>query len=318
MSLSTTIRLVFLLFAAAVLAGSSPSRPHPSIPLVNNCTVESQPNPLLKEHLKDVTGTINMTHLIIPAPLKEIRRIVPAKWGILEHAYRALLPDFPKGHYPVLVQGGLDHDVGIAALGIQIPDFSRISFQFPFIDLLGDNHTSFNWNPSLLVSADNQVAIVGAADYGQKVYPVHFTPECNAYRGRDDGSTYLWGFSNATGPAVWVNLEMRPMFKHGDGKPVPKYPFAVFQNITNQPIFGNGTVCDNQVKLFNTSLSKGQYAPKPVEATVLGNLPPFGGLHGAGKTVWEAEGWQVDMPFVEYNGIVCSTLRGYNGPRSGD
>lgn len=123
MSTSTTIRLVFLLFAEAVFAGSSPSRPHPPTPVLKNCTVESQPSPLLKEHLKDVAGTINMTHLIIPAPLNEIRRIAPKEWRILEHAYRALLLDFLKGHYPVLVQGGLDHDVGIAALGIHIPDF---------------------------------------------------------------------------------------------------------------------------------------------------------------------------------------------------
>lgn len=50
------------------------------------------------------------------------RQIIPQQYGILEHAYRALMPDFPADMYPALVQAGHDHDIRFQNFGI--PDFS--------------------------------------------------------------------------------------------------------------------------------------------------------------------------------------------------
>jgi hypothetical protein len=178
--------------------------------------------------------------------------------------------------------------------------------------LLGDNYTSFTWSPAQLLSAAADYAIVGSQGYGTTVYPAIFDPSCNAYGSRHDGSTYFQGWSNATllRDTVWAGLEISPV------KPGRKaqYSLDVFRNITNQPIFGNGSACDSQVRLFNSTLSTGTNAPTAVTAKVYGNLEPLGQL----RKEWDAAGWQVDTPFVEYNALDCRTLQGYAGTGPGD
>ncbi|KAH8908509.1 hypothetical protein BR93DRAFT_489376 [Coniochaeta sp. PMI_546] len=285
-----------------------------SQPVVHSppCTVESQPNPIAKQYPNLPTGTLNTTVLIIQIPLKVARQIVPRQWPILEHVYRALIPNLPRDVYPVFVQAGLDHDIGLAALDIHLPDFSRIGYEFPFIDLLGDNYTSFTWSPAQLLSAAADYAIVGSRGYGTTVYPAIFDPSCHPFGRRRDGNTYFQGWSNDTllRDRVWAGLEISPV-KQGRKA---QYSLDVFQNITNQPIFGNGTICDSQVRLFNTTLSTGTNEPTAVTARVYGNLEPLGQL----RREWDAAGWQVDTPFVEYNALDCRTLQGYAGTGPGD
>lgn len=62
--------------------------------------------------------------VIIPIPLFLARRLVPSQYAILELAYRSLVPDFPEGMYPVLLQAAHDHDIQLRAYGIVLEDFS--------------------------------------------------------------------------------------------------------------------------------------------------------------------------------------------------
>jgi len=87
------------------------------------CTSLDQPNPIATVYPNNATGVFNATLAILPIPLKAARQIVPAQWGILEGAYRALLPDFPEDMYPLFIQAGHDHDIQFASLGLAIPDF---------------------------------------------------------------------------------------------------------------------------------------------------------------------------------------------------
>jgi hypothetical protein len=81
-------------------------------------------NTLAERFPNNATGVLNATLAIIPIPLETARRLIPPQWGILEHAYRALMPDFPEGMYPVMVQAAHDHDVQLRAYGITLDDFS--------------------------------------------------------------------------------------------------------------------------------------------------------------------------------------------------
>jgi hypothetical protein len=83
---------------------------------------QDQPNPIASQYFNNATGVLNTTLAIVPIPLYKARQIIPAQYGILEHAYRALLPDFPAGMYPVLVQAAHDHDIHFQ--NFSIPDFS--------------------------------------------------------------------------------------------------------------------------------------------------------------------------------------------------
>jgi hypothetical protein len=91
------------------------------------CATVDQPNILADQFPNNATGVLNATLAIIPIPLETARRMIPSKYGILERAYRDLLPDFPAGMYPLLVQAAHDHDVQFRAFGITIDDFS-VSF----------------------------------------------------------------------------------------------------------------------------------------------------------------------------------------------
>lgn len=89
----------------------------------DSCSTGSRPNPIAQQYPDDATGTLNTTLLVVPIPYETARQLVPAQWGILKHAYHALLPGFPADMYPVVLQAGLDHDIQLLSLGVQVPDF---------------------------------------------------------------------------------------------------------------------------------------------------------------------------------------------------
>lgn len=93
------------------------------------CVTRDQPNPIASIYPSNATGTLNGTIAVLPISLKLARQLIPPQYGILEHAYRALLPSFPQGMYPAIVQALHDHEV--QAFGYEIDDFtvSRLPFK---------------------------------------------------------------------------------------------------------------------------------------------------------------------------------------------
>ena len=90
--------------------------------LLGACQTKDQPNPIASLYPMNATGTLNGTVAVIPIPLKLARKLIPSQYGILEHAYRDILPSFPEGMYPAILQALHDHEV--QAFGYQIPDFT--------------------------------------------------------------------------------------------------------------------------------------------------------------------------------------------------
>ncbi|POS78829.1 hypothetical protein DHEL01_v202788 [Diaporthe helianthi] len=281
-----------------------------SISAQDTCSTSSQPNPIAQQYPDLPTGTLNTTMAIVPIPLDTARGIIPQQYAILEGAYRALMPDFPAGMYPAFVTAALDHDIQLAALSIRIPDFQRFGWSFPFLDLLGDGYSSFTMAPAQMISDDSPIAINGSRVYGTIVHPAKFEPPCDAYARLPSGSTYFKGRAT-DGSDKYASLEFSALCQ-GDVNP---YPIEVYQNLTNQPIFADGKVCDRMVRLFNTTLSQGQWAPVPVKGTVLSNLEPMGEL---GEGLGEVFGVLVDTPFIEFVEQDCASLKGYSGTGPGD
>jgi hypothetical protein len=286
------------------------------------CASHDQANPLAELFPNNATGVLNATLAVIPIPLETARRLIPPQYGILERAYRTLLPDFPEGMYPVLVQAAHDHDVQFRAYGITIDDFSvsvtlepdgpakyadqeqRVGFEFPFLDLVGDGYSSFRWAPAQLISAQNDIALEGSRAYGTLVSPAEYEPLCDAYRHSPDGTTYFKG-SSLTSPDFF-ELEMTRL-PHDLSSP---YHLELFKNITNQPTFANATSCDNMIRLYNTTMSTGGLTPVPVRGRVRARAFPF----QEGEKEWtDVYGVQVATPFIENNYLDCRTMRGYSG-----
>jgi hypothetical protein len=290
-----------LVFLLALRYASSSYSALPNQPLNATCSTLDQPNPIASIYPTNATGTLNGTIAVVPIPLSLARNIIPSQYRILEHAYRALLPDFPKGMYPAMVQAMHDHDVQV--FNFKVDDFSRAGFEFPFVDILGDNHTSFRWAPAMLLTAGHELAIKGAQDYGTNVFEAVFDPPCDAYKSvkhAPPGTTSWEGKSTESG--AYVSTVFSPTRKE-------VFPFEFFKNFTNQPSFANGSTCDEMVRLFNTSVSAAPYGIQPVKGTVRANLPPF-----SGEKEWKnVYGLRLDSAFIENNYLDCRSLRSYAG-----
>ncbi|KAF2009541.1 hypothetical protein BU24DRAFT_358501 [Aaosphaeria arxii CBS 175.79] len=266
------------------------------------CSSHDHPNPVASLYPMNATGTLNGTVAIIPISLALARQLIPPQYGILEHAYRALLPSFPQGMYPAVVQALHDHEV--QAFGYKIPDFSRTGVEFPFVDMLNDNQTSFKWAPSLLMTSNHDIALKGAMDYGTTTFAAKFEPSCDAYRhvpnATDPGTTFFSAISSDPGAA-----SLSTLFSPTEESP---FPLSFFQNFTNQPTFADGKTCDNMIRFFNTSATTSR-GIEVVKGTVRAHIPPFDAPH-EWKGVY---GLRMGTAFVENNYLPCENFRGYDG-----
>ncbi|KLU91392.1 hypothetical protein MAPG_09912 [Magnaporthiopsis poae ATCC 64411] len=290
-------------------------------PAPATCVSASAPNTISAKFPNSATGVLNGSLVVVPIPMADARRAVPPQWGILEGAMRANLPDFPQGMYPLFIQAVQDHDIKMHAFNVSIPDFTRVSLEFPFIDLLNDGYSSFRWAPVMLLSSSNQLAIKGSADYGTKAVPATFTPECDGYQAVASscsssaesvpGTTTFT--ATASDSSSSFSLTVSP-----DPAPPISLPVGFFVNATNQPTFANGTACSNMIRLFDQSLFANGAGREP--RAVAGKVAAVG--MGPGLLSWtkddaprEAFGIQVATPFAENNYIDCKTLQGYTGAK---
>jgi hypothetical protein len=95
------------------------------------CQSDDQPNPIASTYPNNATGVLNGTISVVPISLDLARQLIPSQYRILEHAYRHLLPSFPKDKYPIIVQAVHDHDIRYS--GFSIPGFSVSSRCSEFI-----------------------------------------------------------------------------------------------------------------------------------------------------------------------------------------
>ena len=119
------ISLLLLISAPFLRLRTQASIPAQETGLDDTCTsIHDAPNPIANDFPHFATGVLNGTVAIIPVELARIREVIPARMQVLEDTYRTVIPEFPEGMYPVLLQAAHDHDVQLAAAGLRIPDFS--------------------------------------------------------------------------------------------------------------------------------------------------------------------------------------------------
>ncbi|KAI1414487.1 hypothetical protein F5Y13DRAFT_178779 [Hypoxylon sp. FL1857] len=272
-------------FVSTIVHGASSSQHIISSPQ-DACVSQDSPNGHAQQYPDLVSGNLNGTTLIVPISLETARQVIPKEYGIVEEAYRELLPSFPAGIYPMMAQIVHDHDVQLPVYNASLADFSRASLEFPFVDIFGDGRSSFRWADTFLMSAANPLAIEGAKGYGVTVYPSIFDPPCDAYKALSGGATYAHTRGSNGSQSNFMTIETRPFRKH-----VP-YPLDFIKNITNQPVFANTQTCDYFVRLFNTTLIDGAV---PVVGTVKASLDPFKEPQN-----WSGVyGWKIATPFLE-------------------
>lgn len=84
---------------------------------------------------------------------------------------------------------------------------------------------------------------------------------------------------------------------------------ASYMNITNQPQFSNNPlVCDNYIRLFNASVTGGNYGIQMARGAVAARAPFFVEDYDW-PDVWAI---QLDNAFIERNLVPCESLKGYH------
>jgi len=285
-----------LLLGSLVICGISTSI------LVGRSVSESQPNPIASQYPNNVAGTKNETISVIPIEYTLARQLVPAQWPILK-GYASLLPGFPAGMYPLVVEVTVDHDVKL--LGVSNPDYSAARLSFPYIDMLENGYSTFRYIPDILIS-DSLVSVAAAALYGQKTTVITATPPNDPYEyvspATIPGEIY-WEAKDILNITTLLSVTFAPLASGGLGP----YPLSFYQNVTNQPGSVNGVTCDNQLRFFNTVITQGAYVPVGVQGNVTITAPylptttTFKGVYAL----------KLDTAFIENNYVPCKNLAGY-------
>ncbi|KAF3913385.1 hypothetical protein ABW20_dc0107499 [Dactylellina cionopaga] len=273
---------------------------------------QTQPNPIYTQYGPiDVTAAINSTLTVVPIPLTQARSIVPAQYGILTAAYQELLgPEWPSDMYPLVVTSQVEHD--IHGFALVIPDFTTFRLSFPFVDLLNDGYSNFAYAPVNWMNL-NPVGILGLTAYGLFTPPAIVDPPSDPYgyvptaQASAPGEVYF-NFTEVGGnksPTGYVKLAPAPV----------GIPWNFVRNVTNQPFTGNGIICDNQIRIFNTSLTNPPFSPIAVSGSVYldSNLYPSLKINAD-----NVKGYLFGAAFLENNFILCPLLKGYRGTGTGD
>jgi hypothetical protein len=91
----------------------------------------------------------------------------------------------------------------------------------------------------------------------------------------------------------------------------------LFVNVTNQPAFTDGDVgCDNQIMMYNTTISTGVNLPVPIVGDIAIKAPFF--QKDKDTQFLGVAGIKVDVAFLENNLVPCKSMKGYHGTGSGD
>lgn len=189
-----------------------------------------------------------------------------------------------------------------------LPDFSRFSVYYPFIDRLSDGYSSFSYQAGAVIEASATLAIEGFNAYGPpNATSGSFSPPCDPYASSADGTLSRTVYDSSGAQVAKLALQPQTTLE--------KFTLDVARNVTNQPVFGgNATVCDNFITLFNSTVSQGVFSPVPLKGT----LQIGGALYPKNATCNDVEGWKIDLAFVERGLKACRSLKGYAGSGPGD
>ncbi|KAL8806389.1 MAG: hypothetical protein Q9200_005057, partial [Gallowayella weberi] len=298
------------------LASSTPSHAlHPRD--LHNCTT-CAPNIISEIYPNNVTATINATSFILTVPITYARSLLPSSLAplILTNAYTRF--SIPKTHYPIVLDGAFQHDIRYKGINA-VPDQPSLRLTFPFIDLLKDNGTCFRYT-SYIYLAQSPVALNGTASYGIGTIFASFDPDNEPYTATNPSGHLAF--------SVYAEKESSPEIPHrpepdatatfSPASPIDAnhaFPLAFYRNITNQPTFGNNTaLCDQKIRMWNTSLSEGAEERQHVIADVVLGTPLL-----EAKRVWRGvKGIRASQAVVENLYLECGSLKGYRGTGEGD
>lgn len=276
-SLSLTQNMARLCFSFAVVLAAVAS-------VVN---AQAGPNTLAAYNPANRTTSINGTVCILPVPKSVIEKITKGYQPL--DLPTDILPSFPPGMHPLLVQGSYQNDIRMTALNLaplQIPSLMQASIIVPFADVSKNGKTPFNVPVNYYIGGTNgnDVAslvpsIVGAVPLfeGTVIAPAQMIPDTAAVQTLPGG---LYNFqvkpfllpNPVSGPGV-VAEAFDLLYRLTSTSP---YTAHTFHSLINNPQLLDSGLCQRQALYFNETFADPKMAVGNITLThqLLLNTPP--------------------------------------------
>ncbi|KAI6714501.1 hypothetical protein JHW43_003015 [Diplocarpon mali] len=226
------------------------------------------------------------------------------------------------GSVTLVLIAGVNHRVGKGSSEFGLYDFQTVHISFPFVDIFKDGYSSFSYNKYQLITSTHGAAIDELNKYKTQPIPAAFWPDLEAYshvqEGKSIGESRLMSFEAYTdhfntkkdeaADRVFSHFFAPARFSDAAIKRLPAY-----MNITNQPTFTDGELCDNKIFLYNTTLSSGKNSPEGIVGSIILKDPLLPG----GLDQRFVSGIRFSAAFVDFPEVPCANLRGYHEDGSG-
>ncbi|KAF5680750.1 30S ribosomal S17P protein [Fusarium denticulatum] len=180
----------------------------------------------------------------------------------------SILPSFPAGKHPLIVQAGYDKDIRMTALNIvplQIDALMQGSLIVPFVDVTKDRQTPIGVPVNYYIGGTNgqplQAIVPSVASgvspfEGTTIFPATFSPDTSAARALPNGfnSIQVKPFllpNTISGPGIYAEA-FDISFKATDNSPYTPHTFHSLLNIPQL----NTNKCQRNTVYFNESSSE--------------------------------------------------------------
>lgn len=226
---------------------------------------QAGPNTLGQFNPANRTMSINGTTCIIPIAKDVVRSItghnpldVPT----------SILPSFPAGMHPLLLQGGYQNDIRMTALNVaplQIPGLTQAALIVPYTDVAGDGRTPVNVPVSFYIGGTDGnfleaivPSLVGNIPLfeGTPIAPATVVPDTAAVQALPGGllnfqaKPYILP-NPISGPGLQGEA-LQLLYKLTTNTP---YPASTFHRLINGPQLLNTGLCQRNTQYFNETFT---------------------------------------------------------------
>ncbi|KAJ5762943.1 hypothetical protein N7533_001624 [Penicillium manginii] len=233
-------------------------------------SAQAGPNTLAQYNPSKRTMSVNATFCILPISKADARTISGHEPLDIP---KSVLPSFPDGMHPLIVQAGINNDIRMTALDLvplQIPTLMQGSLILPYVDVTKDGKTPINAPINNYIGGtdghDLQALVpaiaAGVSPFeGTNTFPATFTPDDAAVESLPGGiysinvKPYLLP-NTISGPGVYAEA-FDMLYTLTQASP---YTDHTFHNLLNHPQLLNNGKCQRNQLYFNETFAEPKMA----------------------------------------------------------
>ncbi|KAM0339567.1 hypothetical protein ACHAPU_010866 [Fusarium lateritium] len=264
--------------------------------LVSLGSAQAGPNTLARYNPANRTMSANITYCIVPINKGLVKTITGYDPLPVD---ASILPSFPAGKHPLIVQSGYDNDIRMTALNLiplQIDSLMQGSLIIPYVDVTKDGKTPIAAPVNYYIGGTNgqplQALVPSIASSvspfeGTTIFPATFAPDVSAAKSLPNGfySTQVKPFllpNTISGPGVYAEA-FDILFELTSDSP---YTAHTFHSLINIPQLLNNGKCQRNTIYFNESFADPKMAVGEVTLYHQILATPPAGLEGVYEDVY--------------------------------